>query len=203
MTSSNRDIFCVTGHLCGEFPGEFPAQGPVMLSFDVFFDLRLNKRLSKQPWGWWFETSWSLWRHYNAIGFLWYIIHESSCWCYLGCFHAGYSTLWKYEFFVEKFSRTTILLTWKWISLIFIFIPKLSSSGAWPDVCNNYPDRIFQLHNFYFLTICAAMCWTEKKVDFTMWVFNYIFITYIIAIFIYSYIYIIHIFLYVSDCQET
>ena len=87
--------------------------------------------------------------------------------------------------------------------LFLFFIPKLSSSGAWPDVCINYPDRIFQLHNFYFLTICAAMCWTEKKVDFTMWVFNYIFITYIIAIFIYSYIYIIYIFLYVSDCQET
>ena len=52
MTSSNGNIFRVTGHLCGEFtgPGEFPAQRPVMRSFDVFFDLRLNKRLSKQ-WG--------------------------------------------------------------------------------------------------------------------------------------------------------
>ena len=30
-------------------------------------DLRLNERLSKQPWGWWFETSlWSLWRYCNA-----------------------------------------------------------------------------------------------------------------------------------------
>ena len=71
MTSSNGNIFRVTGHLCGEFtgPGEFPAQRPVTRSFDVFFDLRLNKRLSKQPWGWWFETpSWSLWRHCNAAG---------------------------------------------------------------------------------------------------------------------------------------
>ena len=44
MTSSNVNIFCVTGHLCGEFtgPGEFPAQRPVTQSFDVFFDLRLN-----------------------------------------------------------------------------------------------------------------------------------------------------------------
>ena len=69
MTSSNGNIFRVTGPLCGEFtgPGEFPAQRPVTRSFDVFFDLRLNKRLSKQPWGWWFETlSWSLWRHRNA-----------------------------------------------------------------------------------------------------------------------------------------
>ena len=68
MTSSNGNIFRVTGPLCGEFtgPGEFPAQRPVTRGFDVFFDLRLNKRLSKQPWGWWFETpAWSLWRHRN------------------------------------------------------------------------------------------------------------------------------------------
>ena len=68
MTSSNGNIFRVTGPLCGEFtgPGEFPAQRPVTRSFDVFFDLRLNKRLSKQPWGWWFETpAWSLWRQRN------------------------------------------------------------------------------------------------------------------------------------------
>ena len=57
MTSSNGNIFRVTGPLCGEFtgPGEFPTQRPVTRSFDVYFDLRLNKRLSKQPWGWWFE----------------------------------------------------------------------------------------------------------------------------------------------------
>ena len=70
MTSSNGNIFRVTGPLCGEFtgPGEFPTQRPVTRSFDVFFDLRLNKRLGKQSWGWWFETlSRSLWRHRNAI----------------------------------------------------------------------------------------------------------------------------------------
>ena len=51
MTSSNGNIFRVTGPLCREFtgPGEFPTQSPVMRNFDVFFDLRLNKRLSKQP----------------------------------------------------------------------------------------------------------------------------------------------------------
>ena len=68
MTSSNGNIFRVTGHLCGEFTGsgEFPAQRPVTRSFDVFFDLRLNKRLSKQSWGWWLETlSRPLWRHRN------------------------------------------------------------------------------------------------------------------------------------------
>ena len=71
MTSSNGNIFRVTGHLCGEFTGlrwmAWPAQGPVTRSFDIFFDLRLNKRLSKQSWGWWFETlSCSLWRRRNV-----------------------------------------------------------------------------------------------------------------------------------------
>ena len=69
MTSSNGNIFRVTGPLCGEFtgPSEFPTQRPVTRSFDVFFDLHPNKRLSKQQRGWWFETlSWSLWRHRNV-----------------------------------------------------------------------------------------------------------------------------------------
>ena len=67
MTSSNGNIFRVTGLLCGEFTGEFPTQRPVTRSFDVFFDLRMNKSLSKQSWGWWSETpSSSLWRHRNA-----------------------------------------------------------------------------------------------------------------------------------------
>ena len=70
MTSSNGNIFRVTGHLCGNspVPGEFPTQRPVTRSFDVFFDLCRNKRLSKQWWGWWFETlSRPLWRHRNVI----------------------------------------------------------------------------------------------------------------------------------------
>ena len=69
MTSSNGNIFRVTGPLCGEFtgPGEFPTQRPVTRSFDVFFDLRPNKRLSKQWRGWWFETlSRPFWRHRNG-----------------------------------------------------------------------------------------------------------------------------------------
>ena len=63
MTSSNGNIFCVTGHLCGEFTGK----RPVTRGFDAFFDLHPNKRLSKQWWGWWFETlSSQLWRHCNV-----------------------------------------------------------------------------------------------------------------------------------------
>ena len=72
MTSSNGNIFRVTGPLCWEFTGhwwiplESPSQRPVTRSFDVFFDLRLNKRLSKQSRRWWFGTPQrSLWRHGN------------------------------------------------------------------------------------------------------------------------------------------
>ena len=73
MTSSNGNIFRVTGHFCGEFtgPGEFLAQKPVTRSFAVFSDLSLNKRLSKQSRGWWFETqSRPLWRHYYVLTIL-------------------------------------------------------------------------------------------------------------------------------------
>ena len=67
MTSSNGNIFRVTGYLCGEYP----KQKPVTRSFDVFFDLRPNKRLSKQWWGWWFETpSCPLWCHCNVMKYI-------------------------------------------------------------------------------------------------------------------------------------
>ena len=54
MTSSNGNLFRVTGHFAGNSPvtGEFPTLRPVARSFEVLFDLRLNKRLSKQSWGW-------------------------------------------------------------------------------------------------------------------------------------------------------
>ena len=70
MTSSNGNIFRVTGHLCGEFTGHrwiSHTQRPVTRSFDVFCDLRLNNRLSKQWCGWWFYIlSRPLWRHSNG-----------------------------------------------------------------------------------------------------------------------------------------
>ena len=45
MTSSNGNIFCVTGPLCGEVIGRRSKASDA--EFDVFFDLHLNKRLSK------------------------------------------------------------------------------------------------------------------------------------------------------------
>ena len=69
MTSSNGNIFRVTGPLPGNSPvtGEFPSQRSVTRSFDVFFYLCPNKRLNEQSGGWCFETpSRQLWRHCNT-----------------------------------------------------------------------------------------------------------------------------------------
>ena len=70
MTSSNGNIFRITGHLCGEFTG--PRWIPHTKASDAelwcFLWSVPDKRLSKQSWGWWFETqSGSLWRHSNVI----------------------------------------------------------------------------------------------------------------------------------------
>ena len=70
MTSSNGNIFRVTGALCGEFTGDrwSPSQRPVTRSFDVFFDLRLNPQLNKQWRRRRFETpSHPLWRPGNFV----------------------------------------------------------------------------------------------------------------------------------------
>ena len=68
MTSSNGNIFRVTGHLCGEFPG--PRWIPHTKASDAELWCLLwcapDNRLSKQSWSWWFETlSCPLWRHRN------------------------------------------------------------------------------------------------------------------------------------------
>ena len=68
MTSSDENIFRVTGLLWGEFTGHrwIPLTKPVTRSFDVYFDLCLNKRLPKQSRCLWFETpSRSSRRHSN------------------------------------------------------------------------------------------------------------------------------------------
>ena len=69
MTSSNGNIFRVTGPLCGEFTGHWwiphhKGQGRGALMFSLL--CAWTKRLSKQSRRWWFETrSHSLWRHCN------------------------------------------------------------------------------------------------------------------------------------------
>ena len=97
MTSSNGNIFRVTGHWCGEFTGPrwIPAQRPVTWSFDVFFDLRPNKRLSKQSWGWLFETlSRPLWRHCHIIRFL-FVVQPI-----VSLFISNFNTYYVYLYFI-------------------------------------------------------------------------------------------------------
>ena len=82
MTSSNGNIFRVTGPLCGDFTGDrwIPLTRPVTRSFDIFFDLHLKKLLSKQSWGWWLETpSRLLWRHCSDLDWGYYGITAVPC----------------------------------------------------------------------------------------------------------------------------
>ena len=59
MTSSNGNIFRVTGPLCGEFTDDITNASDA----ELWCFLWLNKRWSKQSRHWWFETpSRSLWR---------------------------------------------------------------------------------------------------------------------------------------------
>ena len=70
MTSSNGNIFRVTGPLYGEFTGLrwIPRTKASDAELDVFCDLRLIKRLSKHSRDRWFETpSRPLWRHCNDL----------------------------------------------------------------------------------------------------------------------------------------
>ena len=65
MTSSNGNIFHVTGPLWGNPPitGGFPSQRPVARSFDGFFDMRLKQTTEKTV----LETPGrSLWRYCNG-----------------------------------------------------------------------------------------------------------------------------------------
>ena len=65
MTSSDGNIFRVTGHLCGEFNGYrwIPSKKACDAEFWCF--------LWQQWWCWWFETpSCPLWRHCNGLAWI-------------------------------------------------------------------------------------------------------------------------------------
>ena len=69
-SSSNGNIFGVTGHLWGEHTGHrwILLTKAITRSFGIFFAMRLNKRVNKQSRRQWFETpSCSLWRHCNNM----------------------------------------------------------------------------------------------------------------------------------------
>ena len=69
MTSSNGNIFRVTGHLCGEFIGQRWILRTKASDAELrcFLWSAMKKRLSKQWWGWWFQTPpCPLWRQSNG-----------------------------------------------------------------------------------------------------------------------------------------
>ena len=79
MTSSNGNLFRVTGHLCGEFTGLrwIPRTKASDAGLWCFLWHVPDKRLSKQSWGWWSETqSGSLWRHSNVVAHMVNVNHH-------------------------------------------------------------------------------------------------------------------------------
>ena len=85
MTSSNRNIFRITGPLCGEFTGHRWISDTKVNDAELWCFLwsAPEWRLSKQSWGWWFETpSHQLWHHcYDSWAFMFYFLSIwTSCW---------------------------------------------------------------------------------------------------------------------------
>ena len=108
MTSSNGNIFHVTGSFCRELNGHrwIPLTKASDADLWCFFDLRLNKRLSKQSWGWWIETpSQSLWRHcyfnpeilgqYNGFWCIASLCRQQQSWDWLFKTHQSVCFLWE------------------------------------------------------------------------------------------------------------
>ena len=105
MTSSNGNIICVSGLLCGKFTGDrwIPRTKATDEELWCFFDLRLNRRLSKQCRHWWFETLLrSLWRRCDESWLFSRDAHSIMCannWIHFGlkvifvCLHITWSHL--------------------------------------------------------------------------------------------------------------
>ena len=75
MTSSNEDIFRVTGPVCGKFTGHqwIPRTKASDAELWCFLWSAPEKLLNKQPWIWWFETpSCPLWHHCNVQDSSWH-----------------------------------------------------------------------------------------------------------------------------------
>ena len=67
MTSSNGNIFRVTGHLCREFTCHRWIPRTKAGNAELWCFLLCAPELSKQSWGWWCETSSRpLWHHCNG-----------------------------------------------------------------------------------------------------------------------------------------
>ena len=132
MTSSNGNIFRVTGHLCGEFTCVrwIPHTKASDAELWYFFDLRLNKRLSKQSWGWWFEMlSCPLWRQCN-VDMTYRARHLGRHWCRLITWtNYNYFPIWPSGKHVNNMSINTKIVAipfykirWKYIQKYGYFV---------------------------------------------------------------------------------
>ena len=122
MTSSNGNIFRVTGPLRGKFTGH--RWIPHTKASDAeLWCLRSNKRLSKQSWAWWFETqSRSLWCHCNFgcnVADMGYGFARSSNFVFWAW---SYHKFWYFERFEYRFSMDIYLP-------LLIFLPYLEYTG--------------------------------------------------------------------------
>ena len=140
MTSSNGNIFRITGPLCGEFTGlrwiPLPAQRPVTRSFDVFFDLCPIKQLSKHSRGWWFETlSGPLWRHCNGI------INSNSL-------RHIYILSWMSWQCLLKFTVTHCTILSKLWLISFLFIT---------DLHGTFLEILHQIYKYSFILSCCVL----------------------------------------------
>ena len=118
MTSSNGNIFRITGPLCGEFTGHrwIPLTKASDAELWCFLWSRLNKRLSKQSWDWWVETpSRSLWRHCNDP----LKTYQLGVWKTYGLRHTNHHCCSRYD-------RISC-----WISKVHVLIPQNVKTTYW------------------------------------------------------------------------
>ena len=177
MTSSNGNICCVTGPLCGKFTGHrwiprTKASDAELWCFllsapDVFFYLRLNKRLSKQLWGWWFETpSHSLLRHRNEIK----LPYNNSTWnrhveiLYRNVIKRNFIDQWSWKIQLEQLERLRSEDTPRRLMITHTiesyWIPSQKTTKSKLQILKIRQNFKFTRHTFWSCLIyCANMKW--------------------------------------------
>ena len=120
MTSSNRNIFRVTGPFVRgihRWPVNSPHKGQWRGALMFSLICALNNRLSKQSWGWWFETpSCPSQRHCNALTHIIPDNHRSTfiCVSFVWVFYGGV---------VVCFYLFVLILFWTILILIVEYLP--------------------------------------------------------------------------------
>ena len=186
MTSSNGNIFRVTGLLCEEFTGHrwIPRTKASDANFDIFFELRLNKQLSKQSWDWWFETpSCSLWHQCNGYETTWqhavYLVNDVTIYF---CDFDIYCLALKRFSQMYQLRRYILLLLHHFWLLLILSLMKKNSCMFLPCFHHNLLEKLHDYVPYPFsgfmpklYTLNATNCgflffhvWEEFCVNFTL-----------------------------------